>query len=114
MLYTPNVSSLGRKVFGRYWLPFDPPRHVGVFSPKAMRRALSIAGFGKVSVRTVAYQARLYFDSSSALKAGMRLHGAPAPFAAGRSLFYAAESAACAAGFNWGEEILTVAVKRPA
>jgi len=113
VLYTPNAASLGRKLFGSYWLPFDPPRHAGLFSPEAMRRALSGAGFGKVSVRTVAYQARLYFDSSSALKAGMRLHGASAPFASGRFLFYAAERAACAAGIGWGEEILAVAVKQP-
>lgn len=44
-LDTPNLSSLGAVRFGQYWRGLETPRHLVLFSPRAMRDALIRAGF---------------------------------------------------------------------
>ena len=48
---TPNVGSLGHRVFGTAWYGLDPPRHIAVFSRTGLASALSEAGFGRVEWR---------------------------------------------------------------
>lgn len=38
---TPNASALGRRVFGESWLYLDPPRHLHVFTPPALREIVT-------------------------------------------------------------------------
>jgi SAM-dependent methyltransferase len=44
-LATPNVQSLGHKVFGKAWRGLEPPRHLTLFTEKALRDLLKEAGF---------------------------------------------------------------------
>jgi len=44
-LATPHAASLGFRRFGRHWLGLDPPRHLILFSRKALAAALERAGF---------------------------------------------------------------------
>lgn len=42
---TPNLDSLGHDRFGADWFALDPPRHLVLFTPDALRRAAARAGF---------------------------------------------------------------------
>jgi SAM-dependent methyltransferase len=42
---TPNASSLGHRVFGRDWRGLEPPRHLQIFTPAAIRSLARMAGF---------------------------------------------------------------------
>jgi 2-polyprenyl-3-methyl-5-hydroxy-6-metoxy-1,4-benzoquinol methylase len=44
-LDTPNLGSLGARRFGPNWRDLDPPRHLVLFNPASLRRALTEAGF---------------------------------------------------------------------
>jgi len=41
----PNIDSLERSVFGRYWSMYTPPFHLNHFSPKSITRLLEKNGF---------------------------------------------------------------------
>jgi SAM-dependent methyltransferase len=41
----PNVGSLQARLFGRYWLHLDVPRHLYHFTPKTLESVLRDAGF---------------------------------------------------------------------
>jgi SAM-dependent methyltransferase len=45
ILGTPNVESLEARVFGRWWSGFDVPRHLVVFSRRALEQLLVNRGF---------------------------------------------------------------------
>ena len=47
----PDADSLDRRLFGRYWVGLDVPRHLTLFSGRTLRRALSAAGFSVVDRR---------------------------------------------------------------
>jgi sterol 3beta-glucosyltransferase len=51
---TPNVESRGHRVFGSAWFGLDPPRHLVLLSPAALRAAATSAGFAGADVRTSA------------------------------------------------------------
>jgi SAM-dependent methyltransferase len=44
-LATPNFAAGGHRLFGADWFPLDPPRHLVLFTPQSLRRALERAGF---------------------------------------------------------------------
>jgi SAM-dependent methyltransferase len=45
----PNVSSYVARLCGRYWSGYDLPRHMTLFTPTTLRRALAQAGFEQVA-----------------------------------------------------------------
>ena len=45
MLSVPNAGSLDARLFGRYWIGLDPPRHLSVFSLAGLERLLGETGF---------------------------------------------------------------------
>jgi 2-polyprenyl-3-methyl-5-hydroxy-6-metoxy-1,4-benzoquinol methylase len=49
---TPNVSSLGHTIFKNTWFNLDPPRHLHLFTPQALKRLAIEAGFKTVEVKT--------------------------------------------------------------
>jgi 2-polyprenyl-3-methyl-5-hydroxy-6-metoxy-1,4-benzoquinol methylase len=54
-LATPNMRSLGQRVFRSRWRALDPPRHLVLFTPESLARALTDAGFDEVKmVRPIA------------------------------------------------------------
>jgi len=49
---TPNVNSIGHRLFKRAWFPLEPPRHLHLFTPQAIKRLALEAGFREVEVKT--------------------------------------------------------------
>lgn len=49
----PNVESFGSRLSGKYWLHWDPPRHLFGFSPDTIYQIVSRAGLKVEKVRTV-------------------------------------------------------------
>ncbi len=66
---TPNIDSLGHERFGADWFGLDPPRHLVLFTPRALERLLREVGFGDVR-RIRAYRAELTYPASEALRRG--------------------------------------------
>jgi 2-polyprenyl-3-methyl-5-hydroxy-6-metoxy-1,4-benzoquinol methylase len=44
-LETPNADAWGRRMYGRYWRGLEAPRHLCIFTPRAIREATKAAGF---------------------------------------------------------------------
>lgn len=105
---TPNVHSLGHRVFRRSWRGLEPPRHLQIFSQQSLRRTAERAGITRHRLRVTARSAPYIFDSSAALAAGgigMESGGASSP---GSLLFLLLESIL----MPWlGEELLFIAQK---
>jgi len=54
VLAIPNVDGSGAKLFGRYWMGWDLPRHLYLFPKKQLRRILGEIGFDWVDARCIA------------------------------------------------------------
>jgi len=52
ILSTPNTASLGHRVFKQYWRGLEPPRHLYLFCPSAMKSMLALAGFDEFTICT--------------------------------------------------------------
>lgn len=47
---TPNIDAVGHRIYGRDWLPLDPPRHLILFNRASLKFVVSRAGFEDVRV----------------------------------------------------------------
>lgn len=110
-LYTPNALSLGHEFFGRSWRGLEPPRHLHIFSPKALRLALAAAGFTNVTVKTSSRNAGGIYDASAVIRAEGNLKGREVPHQKGSALFALKESILCSLGAQKGEELEAAAFK---
>jgi SAM-dependent methyltransferase len=61
---TPNASSIGLRSFGKAWAGLDPPRHLVLFTPRALARCAGAAGFASARVRSTARQASFIWHAS--------------------------------------------------
>jgi len=52
VIATPNARSLGHRMLGSRWPFLDPPRHLQVFTPRALKSLVLAAGFDDVRVST--------------------------------------------------------------
>lgn len=66
----PNLESLEAKVFGRYWLGWDLPRHLYLFPQQQLKAMLQELGLSLVDTRCIAgshaaleYSFRFWFNS---------------------------------------------------
>ena len=66
-LATPNVDSPGHRHYGRAWRGLEPPRHVMVFSARALRCLLERTGFTDIRFRRRGRGARYIVQTSQAL-----------------------------------------------
>jgi 2-polyprenyl-3-methyl-5-hydroxy-6-metoxy-1,4-benzoquinol methylase len=117
VLATPNSDSWGHRSFGKAWLGLDPPRHLLVFTPRALARAAQRAGFAEALTTTKAIASGGWF-LASVWRARALSERKLAPLPNGRehipfklralSLF---ERLACHAGRAVGEEIILSARK---
>lgn len=108
---TPNAASTGHRRYGLDWRGLEPPRHLQVFTPRALAAVAERAGFSHVDVRTSAANAYTFAVASQGIAAA-RL-GRPFGFAASRLgalRFQWSASRAFAADFTTGEECLLMAV----
>ena len=51
----PDLVNIDRRIFGRYWVGWDAPRHLALYSKQALERLLGEAGFHLVAVRPAPY-----------------------------------------------------------
>lgn len=93
---TPNVESCGARKFGANWRGLEPPRHLVLFNPRSLRRALVSAGFHKVVQRWHGLIPLTVYPASEAIACGELAHEAtirglprlPAIFAEMISMFW--------------------------
>jgi len=75
-LDTPNLSSLGALRFGPHWRGLETPRHLVLFSPASMKRALTKAGFHSFRIYWRGLSLFNVFAPSEALECGEPASGA--------------------------------------
>lgn len=109
-LITPNASSLGRRVYARDWLGLDPPRHLVVFTPRAITRVLHDAGLQRIRFHRSDRPSAWYFNASEALRRGRPWtdHATPRPSARAVLLLSNVSGAALP---RLGEELVVTASK---
>lgn len=66
---TPNADSCSHRIFGRHWRGLEPPRHLNVFTARALRTAAQRAGFGRCRLLPPKWMAHWYAQSSAELAA---------------------------------------------
>ena len=52
VITVPNAGSLEAKLFGRWWVQWDPPRHLYHFERATLRKLLEQSGFRVIQART--------------------------------------------------------------
>jgi len=52
---TPNVASVGFRLYRRHWFALDSPRHLYLFTPSTLRRTVEQAGLELVSLQTLVW-----------------------------------------------------------
>jgi SAM-dependent methyltransferase len=112
---TPNLGSLGRKLYGLDWIGLDPPRHLVLFTASGLRRLLLDRGFEDIRFHPPRIGGKRYWYASQALRAGHDVwEQGRLPFRA-RVAFRLGESRAGVL-WNLGEELLVTAARtqRPA
>jgi hypothetical protein len=60
---TPNIASFTARRCGTYWFPLESPRHLWLFDPVTLRRALQQSGFDCTKLWTKPFPA-LRWDST--------------------------------------------------
>lgn len=75
IVVTPNIKSLGRRTFDDAWVHWDPPRHLFLFSPEALRTCAERAGLVIQDLRTTARTARWSWAVSSLIRQDDTLAG---------------------------------------
>lgn len=68
VISTPNVNSLGHKIYKHRWRPLEVPRHIIIYTPEAISDLLQKVGFNRYSVRTVALNFELISMHSRDIK----------------------------------------------
>jgi len=62
VLGTPNSAGLAAGIFGRYWFHLDAPRHLCIFSTRAVERRLGEVGLSEIRVQTYAQLADIQYS----------------------------------------------------
>lgn len=68
---TPNISSDGHGLYGPHWRGLEPPRHLVLFTPDSLQKALRTVGFADVCVEPYRPLCNEIFRSSAAIKSGI-------------------------------------------
>jgi 2-polyprenyl-3-methyl-5-hydroxy-6-metoxy-1,4-benzoquinol methylase len=76
---TPNICSLGHDRYGRHWRGLEPPRHLVLFSPAALKQALRAAGFSDIRVQPYRQLCRETFSASAAIAQGIDPYSSDRP-----------------------------------
>lgn len=112
---TPNLQSLGHRLFGPDWFSLDPPRHMVLFTPASMRRLFKHSGvFSSIKLTTTTDGSRLAIHRRyAARKTGSFLgHPRLSMWEQGSGHAFAWLAVLGNAAADWGEEIYCVARKR--
>jgi 2-polyprenyl-3-methyl-5-hydroxy-6-metoxy-1,4-benzoquinol methylase len=68
IVWTPNLGSLGHRVFGEHWMHLDPPRHLHLFTREAMRVCAVRAGLNIKGLDTSTAGAPETYDVSRVVR----------------------------------------------
>lgn len=68
LVSTPNIQSLGHQYFKQAWIHLDPPRHICIFSIKALRRMIEQTEFSIESLKTTSSGAKFTWLASWVIK----------------------------------------------
>jgi SAM-dependent methyltransferase len=71
-LQTPNIAGVGAQRFGGAWRGLEPPRHLVMFNPAALRLALERAGFERAELLPPQLDAQFFIGQSRAIEHGRR------------------------------------------
>lgn len=110
VMVTPNIESLGSRLFGSAWVHWDPPRHLQLFSLDALERLATEAGLEIERAWTTARYARFVGASAVSIGRTGRVGGAPELTArVAGAAFQLAEHAARLLNTKLGEELVVIA-----
>lgn len=70
-LQTPNADSRGAQRYGVDWRGLEPPRHLVLFTPTSLQRALEAAGFERCELLPPQMDGEYYVAQSEAIRAGL-------------------------------------------
>jgi 2-polyprenyl-3-methyl-5-hydroxy-6-metoxy-1,4-benzoquinol methylase len=105
VVLTPNALCLGHRRFGRDWRGLEPPRHLQVFTPGALRATAERAGLRVLSMTAPTIGAAFMHAESRRIRGEAGAHPGDGPARA-----FAREAIAAAAVDPWaGEELLMFA-----
>lgn len=112
-LETPNIGSLGHKLYGRWWRGLEPPRHLVIFSRDALANLLMQAGF--VDLRQHSAPLTAWYMVSECEKIKVReMKGAGGPNDPGSGKILRRALGELVEGFvPHAREFLTLAAKKP-
>ena len=65
---TPNIESLGHRLYGKAWIGLDPPRHLFLFSPPTLRTCIERSGLQVLELRTTARLTPWMWANSSLIR----------------------------------------------
>jgi len=69
---TPNAESSGHKRFGPFWRGLEPPRHIHLFSQRALRQLAGRIAFRQLDTWTTAAHAEVVANGCLNVRAGRR------------------------------------------
>lgn len=115
VVVTPNMKSLGSVLFGKYWLHWDPPRHLFVFSADSLRACIEQAGLKTWRVWTATRGACSIWSASCLLRKKQNPYSDDTTqgfgMKVGGIVFWVFEYGICKLGCMVGEEIVVLATK---
>jgi 2-polyprenyl-3-methyl-5-hydroxy-6-metoxy-1,4-benzoquinol methylase len=108
VLATPNAWSWGHQRYGRSWRGLEPPRHLHIFTPQAIRKLAVGAGFNRLQVSTTVANAHSVLWSSRQLSRNGKLSPYVFSFRSGAwgTVMQVAEWVKLRSYPNSGEEVL--------
>jgi 2-polyprenyl-3-methyl-5-hydroxy-6-metoxy-1,4-benzoquinol methylase len=111
VMVTPNIRSLGRRVFGPAWVHWDPPRHLHLFSAPSLSAEVERAGLAVERAFTTGRYARFVGVEGLRIRGSGRVGTAraPLPTRLGGYAFQLGEHALELAAGGLGEELVVVA-----
>jgi SAM-dependent methyltransferase len=108
VLTVPNVGSLEARLFGRWWVAWDPPRHLYHFEKVTVGKLLQLAGFYVMQARTGVGS---HFFMTSLERAGMHVFGRTLPARWVIERLIARPFCLVAGNLGYGTEITVYAAK---
>lgn len=115
VIVTPNIESLGARLFGEVWRGLEIPRHLYLFSPSTLQMCAEKAGLKVLHLRTTARSARWMYATSYLIRRNRTLPGgSPQKVGPGLRLaglvFQAVDHGLCIIK-DVGEELVMIATK---